>query len=129
MKQFRNPTDVHAPLAGYTHQIEINGPERLLVLSGQVGMRLDGTVPADPIEQIEAAFENLERNLAAAGMTLADVVKLTLYLTDEIDIDRRRQAVASRLGAHKPCMTLVYVAALASPQYRVELDAWASQAA
>ena len=128
MKQFRNPTDVHSPLAGYTHQIEISGPERLLVLSGQVGMRLDGTLPADPIEQIEAAFENLERNLAAAGMTLADVVKLTLFLAGEMDTDRRRLVVASRLGAHKPCMTLVYVAALASPQYRVELDAWASQA-
>jgi hypothetical protein len=35
--------------------------------------------------------------------------------------------VASRLGAHHPCMTLLYVAGLASPALRVEIDAWASR--
>ena len=45
MKEFRNPEDIHEPVGAYTHQIEIRGNERLLVISGQVGMREDGTVP------------------------------------------------------------------------------------
>lgn len=50
MKSFRNPQNVHQPLAGYTHQIEISGCERMLILSRQVGMKEDGTVPEDPGE-------------------------------------------------------------------------------
>jgi enamine deaminase RidA (YjgF/YER057c/UK114 family) len=128
MKEYRNPPDVHQPVAGYTHQVEIRGPERLLVLSGQVGRNIDGSVPEDPIEQLEVACENLVRNLHAAGMDVSDIVKLTSYLVGEMDAEKRRQVLASKLAGHKPCMTLVYVAALASPVYRVELDAWASKA-
>ena len=128
MKEYRNPSNVHQPVAAYTHQIEISGLERLLVLSGQIGQREDGTVPDDPIEQLEIALENVHRNLQAAGMDIADIVKLTFYLVGEIDAARRREVIASRLADYKPCMTLLYVAALAAPRYKVEIDAWASKA-
>ena len=59
MKEFRNPSDVHQPLGSYSHQMEVSGNERLLVISGQVGMREDGSVPDDPFEQIDLAFENI----------------------------------------------------------------------
>jgi 2-iminobutanoate/2-iminopropanoate deaminase len=127
MKTARNPGNVHPPIAGYTHQIEISAPERMLVLSGQVGRTEAGLVPEDPIQQLDLAFENLFRNLQAAGMEVKDIIKLTLYLTGEMDAAARRDVLVSRLGDHKPCMTLVFVAALASPIYRVEVDAWASQ--
>lgn len=127
MKQFRNPPDVHAPVGPYSHQIEISG-ERLLVISGQVGLRPDGTLPADPIEQMEAALDNILRNLQAAGMTAQDLVKMTYYLVDQIDGARRREVIAARFGDHQPCSTLIYVAALAHPDYRVEIEAWASKA-
>jgi 2-iminobutanoate/2-iminopropanoate deaminase len=127
MKTFRNPDGVHAPVATYTHQIEIAGAERLLILSGQVGMAKDGTVPADPIDQLEIALANVDANLAAAQMTMHDIVKLTFYLVGEMSTPRRREVVAKHLGRHEPCMTLIYVAALAAPQYRVEIDAWASR--
>ncbi len=126
MKEFRNPQDVHKPLGGYSHQIEITGKERLLILSGQVGMREDGTIPEDPLEQIDLAFENIFRNLRAANMDVKDIVKLTYYLVGEIDTMKRRELVASKLQGHQPCSTLLYVAALASPQLWVEIDAWAS---
>jgi enamine deaminase RidA (YjgF/YER057c/UK114 family) len=129
MKQSRNPPDVHKPVGAYSHQIELTGNERLLVISGQIGMRPDGTVPADPLEQLDLALENILRNLRAAGMDAGDLVKLTYYLVGAIDTDRRRELVLSRLQGHQPCSTLLYVAALASPLYRVEVDAWASRAA
>jgi len=47
-------------------------------------------------------------------------------LVGEIDIIKRRELVASRLQGHAPCSTLVYVAALANPIYKVEIEAWAS---
>jgi 2-iminobutanoate/2-iminopropanoate deaminase len=128
MKEFRNPLDVHAPVGGYTHQIEITGPERMLVLSGQIGRTLDGTMPEDPIAQLDLAFENLIKNLKAAGMEVGDLVKITLYLAGEFDTERRRAVTAARLGGHKPCMTVVFVSGFASPAIKLELDAWASRA-
>jgi enamine deaminase RidA (YjgF/YER057c/UK114 family) len=127
MKEFRNPQDVHEPLGSYSHQIEISN-ERLLAISGQVGMREDGSIPEDPFEQIELALENIFRNLRAAHMDVKDIIKVTYYLVGEIDTAKRREVVLSKLQGHQPCSTLLYVAALASPAFRVEIDAWASRA-
>ena len=126
MKTYRNPPNVHPPLAAYTHQIELSGSERLVLFSGQVGQREDNSVPEDPIEQLDIAFENIFRNLQAADMGIEDIVKLTFYLVGDMDAARRREVTASKLQGHEPCMTLLYVAALASPIYKVEIDAWAS---
>ena len=128
MKEFRNPQDIHEPVGSYSHQIELKGNERLLVISGQVGMRKDGTVPEDPFEQIDLAFENILSNLRAADMDVRDLIKITYYLVGEIDTAKRREVVLSKLQGHQPCSTLLYVAALASPVFRVEIDAWASRA-
>lgn len=128
MKQMRNPQNVHKPLGLYSHQIEVSGNERLLVISGQVGMREDGTVPEDPLEQIDVAFENIFRNLQAADMDVRDLIKMTYYLVGKIDPAKRRDLVSSKLQGHQPCSTLLYVAGLASPSYKVEIDAWASRA-
>lgn len=124
--QFRNPAGVHAPVAAYSHQIEVPAGARWLVLSGQVGVRPDGVPPADPVEQIEVALDNIRRNLDAADMGIGDLVKLTLYLVGSIDVDRRRRVLDTFLGEHRPCMTLLYVSALASPSLKVEIDAWAA---
>ena len=129
MKTYRNPPDVHPPLAAYSHQVELSGPGRQLILAGQVGMAADGGIPNDPIEQLDLAFENLARNLGAAGMGVADVDKLVFYLVGQWDAGERRERTAAWLGEHRPAMTVVFVAALASPAYKVEIDAWASRAA
>lgn len=126
MKKFRNPQDVHQPLGSYSHQVEITGNERLLILSGQVGMRKDGTVPDDPLEQMDIAFENIFRNLRAVNMDIKDIIKLTYYLAGEMDTAKRRELVVSKLQGHKPCSTLLFVASLASPIYKVEIEALAS---
>lgn len=128
MKESRNPQDIHPPIGAYSHQIEVRDNERLLVISGQVGMREDGTVPEDPLEQVDIAFENILRNLRAAGMDVKDLIKMNYYLVGEIDTAKRREMIASKLQGHKPCSTLVYVAALASPVFKVEIEAWASRA-
>ena len=132
MKEFRNPSDVHPPVGGYTHQVEIRGNERLLIIAGQIGMLPDGSVPEDPIEQLAIACDNLIRNLHAAQMDVADIVKLTFYLVDEPAtrerVTERRQTVGAKFAGHLPCSTLVYVSALAAPIYKVEVEGWASKA-
>src|SRR5690349_19793557 len=117
----RNPAGVHAPVADYSHQIEVGANARWLVLSGQIGMASDGAVPDDPVEQISLALANLGHNLAAAAMTAADLVKITFYLVGEVDAAARRVVVSDFLGDHRPCTTLLYVSALASPALRVEI--------
>jgi len=128
VKEFRNPETIHKPVGAYTHQIEVRDGERLLVISGQVGMRQDGSVPDDPMEQIEVALENILHNLHAANMDVKDIIKLNYYLVGEVDTARRRGLVMSKLQGHQPCSTLVFVAALANPIFRVEIEAWASRA-
>lgn len=128
MKEFRNPSTIHEPVGSYVHQIEIKGNERLLVISGQVGMNPDGTVPDDPYEQLGLALDNIVRNLRAAHMDVRDIIKINWYLVGEFDAARRREIILSKLQGHKPCSTLVHVAALAAPIYRVEIEAWASRA-
>ena len=125
MKVFRDPPTVAAPLAGYSHQAEITGPVRWLVLSGQVGQTPAGELPEDPVEQLGNALANVTANLEAAGMGNADLVKLTLYLAGPIDLERRREVLAGWLGGLRPCMTVLTVAALATPDLRVEVEALA----
>lgn len=129
MKEFRNPPNVHAPVGAYSHHVELTGNERLLILSGQVGMRADGSVPEGALEQLDVAFDNILRNLRAANMSVKDLVKLTYYVVGEMDTAKRRELVASKLQGYKPCSTFLYVAGLASPAYKVEVDAWASRPA
>ena len=128
MKKFRNPQNVHEPAGPYIHQIEVKGNERMLVISGQVGMKEDGTVPEDPHAQLEVAFDNVIRNLHAANMDVEDLIKINWYFVDEIDPDKRREMLLPKLKDHRTCSTLIYVAGLASPAYRVEVEAWASRA-
>ena len=121
----RNPESIHAPVGPYTHQLELPPGGRHLVLSGQVGMEKDGSIPPSALKQLELALINVVRNLEAADMTAQDLVKLTFLLVDEIDNRVRAGVIAKVLGDHRPAMTLVYVAGLAAPPLKVEVDAWA----
>jgi 2-iminobutanoate/2-iminopropanoate deaminase len=128
MKQPRNPDTIHAPVGRYVHQIEVSGESRMLFLSGQVGMAVDGSVPEDPVAQLGLALANVLANLAAAGFEPTDLVKLTTYVVGEMDPAGRRAELDRLLASHISTSTLVFVAALASPQYKVEVDAWATRA-
>lgn len=128
MKQARNPESIHAPVGRYVHQIEVSGESRMLFMAGQVGKELDGSVPPDPVDQLDVALQNVLRNLAAADFEVTDLVKLTTYVVGEIDPARRRAVIERLLGDHVSTSTLVFVASLAAPEYKVEIDAWAVRA-
>jgi 2-iminobutanoate/2-iminopropanoate deaminase len=54
-----NASDAPLPVAAYTQAIEVSGPTRTLYISGQVGQRMDGTIPDDIVEQSRLAWQNL----------------------------------------------------------------------
>jgi len=122
---FRNPDTIHKPLASYSHQAEVPANARWLVISAQIGMEKDGHVPEDILSQIDIAFDNIEHNLKVADMGINNLVKLVFYLVGTHDVEQRRDLIKKRLGDHQPCMTVIYVAGLASPTLKVEIDAWA----
>lgn len=125
MKISRNPDSIHNPVAPYVHQIEVTGPNRWLNLSGQLGMRIDGTVPENPLEQLQLALENVKKNLDAAEMEIKDLTKMVFYLVGDFEAELRRKIIGDFLGEHLPCTTMIYVVALAAPSFKVEIDAWA----
>jgi enamine deaminase RidA (YjgF/YER057c/UK114 family) len=73
--------------------------------------------------QAEQVFRNLERVLAAAGATLADVVKVTIYLTDMGNFPKIVDLRARWFTAPYPADTIVEVGALALPELMIEIEA------
>jgi 2-iminobutanoate/2-iminopropanoate deaminase len=117
-----NPSGVREP-TGYTHAIEIKGDARRLIISGQVGMAQDGGVPSTGEGQIAQAFANLRAILSANGMTVGNIVKTTVFLTDRELLSAFRAARSAVFADHAPASTLLFVAGLADPRFVVEIEA------
>ena len=117
-----NPPAVRAP-TGYAHAIEIRGAERRLIISGQVGMAADGSLPETGGGQIAQALANLRAVLEANEMTVMNVVKTTVFLTDRSLLGAYRAARTALFAEHAPASTLLFVAGLADPRFVVEIEA------
>lgn len=119
-----NPADVHPPLGGYSHMISVPPGAGLLFLSGQVGVDRQGRVMEGVRGQTRQALANLVSCLEAAGMSVANVAKLTVYLTDAAGIPEMRDERRAVFGdADFPASTLVIVSGLAQPDLLVEVEA------
>jgi enamine deaminase RidA (YjgF/YER057c/UK114 family) len=127
VQHIRNPESIPAPVGRYVHQIEVTNPSRLLFISGQIGIKTDGSVPVDPVEQLDVAMTYVMANLEAAGLAPEALVKVTTYAVGSLDPAGRRAVLDRHLGEHVSCSTLVFVAALARPELLVEVDAWAAE--
>jgi enamine deaminase RidA (YjgF/YER057c/UK114 family) len=123
MVTFRNPASVHTPVGSYVHTAVVPGGSKLVFISGQVGMRRNGTVPATLAEQADVVFDNLRGCLAEHGLGMESIVKLTSYLVSGQDMKAMREVRQRHLGAHKPTSTAVFVPALVSPEYLLEVEA------
>ena len=121
-----SPPDIRPPFGRYHHVVEVNGATRLLFLSGQLGIRPDGSVPEHAAAQAEQAFANIDACLAAAGCTRAQIVRLSVFLTEaeyRQDYMRVRDAW---VAAPPPASTLLIVKALALPACKIEIEAVAA---
>lgn len=92
--------------------------------AGQVALdpktgELVGTAVAEQTEQV---FKNLTAVLAAAGSSLGQVVKTTVYLADMADFAAMNEVYARHFGGHRPARSTVQAAGLPKGA-RVEIDA------
>ena len=128
MLKAHNPGDIAPPIRnGYSHGIEVPPGARMLYSSGQIAIRPDGTVPADFAEQAEVVMTNIVSILASAGMTMADVVRLTTYLTKPEQVPVFGPIRAKYLDGAKPALTSMVVSALAVPEWLIEVEVVAAK--
>ena len=85
-----NAADAPAPPSRYSQALEVKGAQRLLFVSGQIPVAKDGSVQKNFTAQARQAWANVDAQLRAAGMTLDNVVKVTIFLAD------RRHAMENR---------------------------------
>jgi enamine deaminase RidA (YjgF/YER057c/UK114 family) len=115
---------------GYNQGEILEGVRRQLVLSGQTSVDAEGNPmhPGDMRSQLALALDNLEAVLNAAGMGLANMVRLNVYTTD-VDLALQNfDLMGQRLGPAgvAPPTTLLGVTRLAIPPLMIELEATAA---
>lgn len=124
-----NPETVAPPVGMYSHAVEIAGGGRVVYISGQVGIDPEGNVPDDFSAQAENAWNNLIKILTHNGMSMKDVVKIKHFLTRADDIGAYNEVRGKFLGAERPASTLLVVAALARPEFLIEVEMVAAASA
>lgn len=116
--------DVFDP-PNYSQAIKVTGANTILFLSGQVAYDDKGN-PAhrgDFVAQARAVFRAIKAQVDAGGGTMSSIVKLNTYLTD---VRHRADLLPVReefFGKKMPASTLVGVAALAHPDFLIEVEA------
>jgi len=112
----------------FTQGLMAEGVRDWFLMSGQIGLRPDGTLAGEDTEaQIRQCFDNIANLLADAGLGLDDLVFLRFYLTDTADIAPMRAIRNAFLGTRKVPSTLLVITALARPEFKVEIEAVAAR--
>jgi 2-iminobutanoate/2-iminopropanoate deaminase len=111
---------------GFTHAVEAIGPGKLIYISGQQGLDINGkVVPGDFMAQAEQAFLNIKGILAASGAGLEHVVKLQHYFIDlKANFKSLRELRLKYFdAARQPASTMIQVGALTNEGVIYEVDA------
>jgi 2-iminobutanoate/2-iminopropanoate deaminase len=119
--------DLYHHSSNVAHGVEVPAGARILFTNGQVGTKRDGTTPKTTAEQAEIVFSRVEAVLAAAKMNLSDIVRLTVFLTDQGDVRTFVQARDRVMGDHKPGAIILVVKGLARPELKIEIEAIAAK--
>jgi enamine deaminase RidA (YjgF/YER057c/UK114 family) len=126
MFKFLSPKTIRPPFAKYSHGVEVPAGKRLVLCSGQLGIKADETIPADAGEQAELCFANIAAILTEAGLGLKDIVRINAFVTDRAHL-RPYMAVRDRLFAEPaPASTLMIVSGFAREVFKVEIEAIAA---
>jgi enamine deaminase RidA (YjgF/YER057c/UK114 family) len=117
------PEGVHEA-RGYTHVVKAKC-STIVYISGQVGVRPDGSTAEGLEEQSKQAYANLAACLKSVGAGPEHVAKLNTYVVDYSPEKREAVSAGRRtvFGDRFPASTLVGVQALAMPQLQIEVEA------
>ena len=117
-----NPAEgVYSTGGDWIHALEVRGAERMLFVSGTMGLRPDFTAPETLEEQLDCLWDNLRAILSSAGMTTDNIVRLTSYLRDVACAEANAQARIRALGDRRIPTTAI-VAQTLQPDWLVELE-------
>ena len=125
-----NPPELGSP-PGYSQIVEIKAG-RIIFISGQTAVDADGSVVGknDFAAQATQVFQNLSVALQARNCTAANLVKLTVFLTDMSNLGNYREArnrfFATVTPPAAPAVTLVEVSKLYGPDFMIEIEAIAA---
>src|SRR5438309_8647267 len=125
-----NPPELGTP-PGYSQIVEV-AANRIIFIAGQTALDRDGNVVggSDFAAQAAQVFRNLAIALQACGSTAANLVKLTVFLTDMDNLSAYREArntfFASVTPPAAPAVTLVEVSKLYGPAFMIEIEAIAA---
>jgi enamine deaminase RidA (YjgF/YER057c/UK114 family) len=121
-----NPFPVQPRYAGiYSHGVVVAGQNRAMFVSGQIGIAPDGQLTHGFSAQCRQAILNVEAVLRGSNMHIGDLVKMTFYLTRREDMDALVEVRKDLLDGVAPAITTVIVAGLVSPDWLVEVEAYA----
>jgi len=123
-----SPATIAPPVSNFSHAVEVPPNARWLYISGQVGVDPDGAMAEGTEAQAERAWANLIAILREAGMGPEHLVRTNAYIIDEGDVGLLRAVRGKYLDGHEPASTACVVSALASPDWRFEIEAVAAKA-
>lgn len=114
------------PQAFYPQGLEVTGAQRLVFVSGQIGTDDDGRWLDGVQAQTRQVIARVTAVLGEAGLTLDDVVKLTIYLTDPADYEPFLAVAGELIGQPRFTVTGLVVPFLSDPAQKVEIEAIAA---
>ena len=127
MKRALNPKNLHPPLARYSHGLLVPGVSDLIVTSGQLGVRPDDTIPEDVEAQCVLCFGALEAVLAEGGMSFADVIRFSAYVTDRAYFPIYGAVRSRYVAGDAFASTLLVVSGFTRPEFKVEVEVTAAR--
>ena len=125
MLKLHTPKDMFVPIAPYGQAIEAVGPSRLLFISGTMGLEPDGRLAQGFEAQCDWVWKNIAATLSSAGMTFANLAKLTVWLARREDWRVAAEIRQRYLGDHKVAMSVVEVG-LVDRDWLIEVEAIAA---
>jgi 2-iminobutanoate/2-iminopropanoate deaminase len=128
MKHTIHDIGVARQIGAYSDAIEVGPNLRWLLTSGTPGLATDGDLPKDISGQTELAWKHVISMLERAGMTVADIVKVTQYLTRAEDIAAYGKVRTRFLGDVRPAAMLLFIPQLVRPEFLVEVEIVAAKA-
>ena len=118
--------DGSSPVQGaYPQAVEVEGATRWLHLSGQIPVRPDGSLPDTFEDQCRQCWANVEAQLAAASMTLDNLVKVTTFLSDRKYALENRAVRLEVLDGRQPALTVI-ITGIFDEAWLVEIEALAA---
>jgi 2-iminobutanoate/2-iminopropanoate deaminase len=119
---------IAAQIGAYSDAVETVPTLRWLFTSGTPGLETTGELPSDIAGQSDLAWKHILRILEQAGMTVADLVKVTTYLTRAEDIPAYAKVRKNFLGEIKPAFMLLVIPQLVRPEFLLEVEVIAARA-